>query len=156
MDDWRATRPPKMVRCLFKDDRNGVICYVAAGSRSQPRAVSGASMLHQARTGAKSDLAFHLTGAQTTATLSVSSNAFSQNGSIPIAYSSYDQNASTPLRWTRGPQGTQSYAILAEDPDAMATPLPVVHWVVWNTSSRRPNCGKVWTGWKIPWDYDKV
>ena len=62
--------------------------------------------------------------------LTVSSTAFSQGGAIPDLYSSYDQNASPPLRWTEGPRGTQSYAILAEDPDASTTPLPVVHWVV--------------------------
>jgi Raf kinase inhibitor-like YbhB/YbcL family protein len=64
--------------------------------------------------------------------LTVSSTAFAQGGTIPAAYSSYDQNASPPLRWTQGPRGTQSYAILSEDPDAKTTPLPVVHWVVWN------------------------
>ncbi len=65
----------------------------------------------------------------------MSSTAFAQGGAIPACYSSYNQNASPPLRWTEGPRGTQSYAILAEDPDANTTPLPVVHWVVWNIPS---------------------
>ena len=47
-------------------------------------------------------------------------------------HSSYDQNASPELHWTGGPAGAKSYAILLEDPDAKTTPLPVVHWVVWN------------------------
>ena len=69
-------------------------------------------------------------------------------------YSSYDQNASPPLRWTEGPAGTQSYAILAEDPDASITPLPVVHWVAWKTflpRSRelRERDSRVWIGCKI-------
>jgi Phosphatidylethanolamine-binding protein len=41
---------------------------------------------------------------------------FRPRDAIPALYSSYDQNASPPLRWTEGPRGTQSYAILAEDP----------------------------------------
>lgn len=54
---------------------------------------------------------------------------------IPGIYSAYDQNASIPLMWSPGPEGTQSYAVLMEDPDAKITPLPVVHWVAWNIPS---------------------
>ena len=120
---------------LFTDDRNGVIyrvSYAGSGGRSQTQTISGESMLHQARTGAKSDLALKLSETATKASLTVSSTAFGQGGAIPALYSSYDQDASPPLRWTDGPGGTQSYAILGEDPDATTTPLPVVHWVVWN------------------------
>jgi Raf kinase inhibitor-like YbhB/YbcL family protein len=120
---------------LFTDDRNGVIyrvSYMGNASHSQTQTISGDSMRHQARSGAKSDLAIHLAATATTQSLTVSSTAFAQGGEIPALYSSYDQNASPPLRWTEGPSGTQSYAILAEDPDASTTPLPVVHWVVWN------------------------
>jgi Raf kinase inhibitor-like YbhB/YbcL family protein len=123
---------------LFTDDRNGVIyrvSYVGSDGRAQAQAISGESMLHQTRTGAKSDLALNLAETKAAATLTVTSGAFAQNGAIPTIYSSYDQNASPPLRWTKGPQGTQSYAILVEDPDANITPLPVVHWIVWNIPS---------------------
>ena len=91
-------------------------------------------MIRQARVGVKSDLAIRLAASATNGSLTVSSAAFAEGGSIPALYSSYDQNASPPLRWTEGPKGTQSYAILTEDPDASTTPLPVVHWVVWNIS----------------------
>jgi Raf kinase inhibitor-like YbhB/YbcL family protein len=120
---------------LFTDDRNGVIyrvSYMGGGSHSQTQTISGESMLHQARAGAKSDVALRLPETATNGSLTVSSSAFEQGGAIPDMYSSYDQNASPPLRWTEGPQGTKSYAILTEDPDAGTTPLPVVHWVVWN------------------------
>jgi Raf kinase inhibitor-like YbhB/YbcL family protein len=121
---------------LFTDDRNGVIYRVSyvgdGGDHARPEAIPAESMLHQARTGAKSDVASSLPGIETSATLSVSSTAFGPGGVIPNIYSSYDQNASPPVRWTAGPQGTRSYAILLEDPDAKTTPLPVVHWVVWN------------------------
>ena len=120
---------------LFTDDRNGVIyrvSYMGNGDHSQTQAISGESMLHQARAGVKSELAIKLPETATNTSLTVSSTAFAQGGTIPDRYSSYDQNASPPLRWTAGPRGTQSYAILAEDPDASTTPLPVIHWVVWN------------------------
>jgi Raf kinase inhibitor-like YbhB/YbcL family protein len=120
---------------LFADDRNGVIyrvSYTGNANRSQTQTISGESMLHQTHTGANSALAVKLPETATNASLTVSSTVFEQGGTIPDIYSSYDQNASPPLRWTKGPQGTHSYAILAEDPDAATTPLPVVHWVVWN------------------------
>jgi Raf kinase inhibitor-like YbhB/YbcL family protein len=120
---------------LFTDDRNGVIyrvSYVGDSGRSQTQIIPGESMLHQTRTGAKSDLAINLLRIAAKAPLVVSSTAFRQGEVIPVLYSSYDQNASPPLGWTEGPHGTQSYAILTEDPDASTTPLPVVHWVVWN------------------------
>jgi Raf kinase inhibitor-like YbhB/YbcL family protein len=123
---------------LFTDDRNGVIyrvSYVGSGGRSQTQIISGESMRHQARTGAKSDLAVQLPETATNASLNVSSDAFAQGSAIPPLYSSYEQNASPPIHWSEGPRGTRSYAILVEDPDASTTPLPVVHWVVWNIAS---------------------
>jgi Raf kinase inhibitor-like YbhB/YbcL family protein len=89
-------------------------------------------MRHQTREGAKSDLAIHLLDASAKTALPISSTAFEEGATIPVIYSSYDQDASPPLHWAAGPQGTRSYAILAEDPDASTSPLPVVHWVVWN------------------------
>ena len=45
---------------LFTDDRNGMIyrvSYIGNGGRAQTHTVPGASMLHQAQSGVKSDLA---------------------------------------------------------------------------------------------------
>ncbi|MCB8954449.1 MAG: YbhB/YbcL family Raf kinase inhibitor-like protein [Ardenticatenales bacterium] len=39
---------------------------------------------------------------------------------------------SPPLAWTEPPPGTQSFALLVEDPDAGSTPF--VHWVLFNLS----------------------
>jgi Raf kinase inhibitor-like YbhB/YbcL family protein len=120
---------------LFTDDRNGVIyrvSYAGDSGRSQSQTITGESMLRQTHTGAKSALAINLPRVAAKTSLAVSSDAFRQGDVIPPLYSSYDQNASPPLHWTEGPYGTQSYAILAEDPDAKTTPLPVVHWVAWN------------------------
>jgi len=120
---------------LFTDDRNGVIyrvSYVGSAGRPQTQTIPAESMLHQARAGAKSDLAINLPAIATNVPLTVSSTAFGQGQAIPAVHSSYDQNASPPLGWTAGPRDTQSYAILTEDPDAKITPVPVVHWVAWN------------------------
>lgn len=63
--------------------------------------------------------------------LAVSSPQIAAGGAIPLVYSSYGASVSPPLRWSGGPAGAKSYALIIEDPDA-ATPTPFVHWMVWN------------------------
>jgi|TARA_R100000501_G_scaffold5804_1_gene12732 Raf kinase inhibitor-like YbhB/YbcL family protein len=57
--------------------------------------------------------------------------SFTEGDAIPRAHSAYGENISPALSWTEGPAGTQSYAIIVEDPDA-GTPAPIVHWLAWN------------------------
>ena len=119
---------------LFTDDRNGVIyrvTYQGEAKRSVALAEAPAQpMLAENKTGRNTPLA--ISQLKATGKLTVSSPAFSDGGTIPAAYSAYDQNAGPAVRWTTGPAGTQSYALLMEDPDAKGGPLPIVHWVAWN------------------------
>jgi len=121
---------------LFTDDRNGVIYRVSyvgdSGTPSAAMIVPAEPMIRENRTGVKSPLGIEILQKPTLEKLTVTSAAFPDGGQIPAIYSAYDQNASPPLQWTAGPQGTQSYAVLMEDADAKTTPLPVIHWVVWN------------------------
>ena len=64
-------------------------------------------------------------------TLAVSSPRIAPGGAIPEVYSSYGASVSPPLAWSKGPQGTHSFALIIEDPDA-GTPTPFVHWMLWN------------------------
>ena len=62
--------------------------------------------------------------------INVTSSAFTQGGMIPVLYTCDGRDISPPLSWTAGPAGTQSYAIIADDPDA---PMGIwVHWVAYN------------------------
>lgn len=62
--------------------------------------------------------------------LTVTSTAFSEGGKIPSRYSCDGQDISPPLSWTPGPAGTESYAMISDDPDA---PMGTwVHWVIYN------------------------
>ena len=62
--------------------------------------------------------------------LKVTSTAFQQGGVIPAPYTCDGADISPPLTWTGGPDGTQSYALIADDPDA---PMGTwVHWVAYN------------------------
>ena len=57
-------------------------------------------------------------------------SAFAPGEPIPIAYTCDGDDISPPLEWTDPPAGTQSFALICDDPDA-----PVgtwVHWVLYN------------------------
>ncbi|XSG83195.1 MAG: YbhB/YbcL family Raf kinase inhibitor-like protein [Methyloligella sp. ZOD6] len=63
--------------------------------------------------------------------LGLASPGFEEGQAIPHQFSAYGQNISPALRWEKGPEGTQSYALLVEDPDAPRA-RPFVHWVLFN------------------------
>ena len=63
-------------------------------------------------------------------TISVSSSAFPEGGTIPAKYTCDGNDMSPPLKWTGVPEAAKSLALICDDPDA-----PVgtwVHWVMWN------------------------
>lgn len=63
-------------------------------------------------------------------TLTLTSDAFANGGTIPAKYTCTGRNISPALAWTDPPAGTQSFALIMDDPDA-----PVgtwVHWVLYN------------------------
>jgi len=65
-----------------------------------------------------------------------SSPAFGNGEPIPPVYSCKGRDVSPALTWTEPPAGTQSFALIMDDPDA---PMGTwVHWVIFNipTSAR--------------------
>jgi Raf kinase inhibitor-like YbhB/YbcL family protein len=63
-------------------------------------------------------------------TLSLESDAFEAEGTIPQNYTCDGSDVSLPLEWSEPPAGTQSLALIFDDVDA-----PVgtwVHWVLFN------------------------
>lgn len=62
--------------------------------------------------------------------LSVSSSAFAEGEVIPGRYTCQGQDVSPALTWSEPPAGTQSLALIVDDPDA---PVGVfTHWVIFN------------------------
>lgn len=60
----------------------------------------------------------------------LTSDAFANGQSIPAKYSCIGKNISPALAWTDPPVGTQSFALIVDDPDA---PFGTwVHWVLYN------------------------
>jgi Raf kinase inhibitor-like YbhB/YbcL family protein len=64
----------------------------------------------------------------------VTSPAFTSGKTLDDKYTQNGANMSPPLAWTKGPVGTRSYVVLAEDP-GVNRPEPIVHWIVYNIPS---------------------
>lgn len=67
--------------------------------------------------------------------LALTSSVFSHNHSIPAAYTCDGDDKSPPLQWTGAPDGTRSFALIVDDPDAPDPKAPKrvwVHWVLYN------------------------
>jgi len=63
-------------------------------------------------------------------TLVLTSDAFPANGTIPVRYTCDGEGVSPPLAWANVPEGTRSFALILEDPDA---PIGTyTHWVLYN------------------------
>lgn len=63
--------------------------------------------------------------------LTVTSTTFEAQHSIPKKCSYDGGNVMPQLSWSKGPDGTQCYVIICDDPDA-PTPQPWVHLVLYN------------------------
>jgi Raf kinase inhibitor-like YbhB/YbcL family protein len=59
------------------------------------------------------------------------SPAFPHMGEIPPKYTCEGDDVSPPLSWSGAPQGTQSFALIVDDPDAPDPAAPKMTWVHW-------------------------
>lgn len=62
--------------------------------------------------------------------LTLSSPAFSHGGPMPERFTRDGENVSPPLRWSGAPEGTRSFVLVLEDPDAPRGTFG--HWAVFN------------------------
>ncbi len=61
---------------------------------------------------------------------SIESRAFAKGGEIPAKFTCTGDDVSPALKWNEPPAGTQSLALIADDPDAPAGTW--VHWVAYD------------------------
>jgi Raf kinase inhibitor-like YbhB/YbcL family protein len=50
--------------------------------------------------------------------MEISSSAFNSNGIIPVDYTCDGADRSPPLQWAEPPEGTRSFVLIVDDPDA--------------------------------------
>jgi Raf kinase inhibitor-like YbhB/YbcL family protein len=93
-------------------------CFLAAACSGQAAATNPALAVDRPET-------------QASAHIAISSPGFGAGGPIPLAFSAYGKGVSPPLNWSALPAGTESLALMVEDPDA-ASAKPFVHWLAWN------------------------
>ncbi len=70
----------------------------------------------------------------------VTSSSFGSGDALPERYTQFGENISPAITWSKGPIGTMSYVVMAED-SGVNRPEPIVHWIVYNlpsTSDRLP------------------
>src|SRR5438128_1078367 len=94
----------------------------AAGSLAVVALVAAASAYAQAPAGGDS------------LRLLVTSSAFTSRTDLDDKFTQNGDNMSPPISWSKGPAGTQSYAVLAED-SGVNRKDPIVHWIIFNIPS---------------------
>ncbi len=62
--------------------------------------------------------------------IDVASSVFEEGGVMPARYTCDGLDVSPPLSWSSVPDGTQSFALIADDPDVPSGTF--VHWVLYN------------------------
>lgn len=62
--------------------------------------------------------------------LVLTSPSFDEGGEIPSKHTCDGQDASPALTWEGAPEGTQSFALIVDDPDARG----FIHWIAFNIS----------------------
>jgi len=63
--------------------------------------------------------------------LTLTSSAFENGSAIPSQYTCEGDDVSPPLAWDNVPDGTKSFALIVDDPDAPDPKAPKIVWVHW-------------------------
>jgi para-nitrobenzyl esterase len=64
--------------------------------------------------------------------LTVTTPAWKDGADIPYENTQYRSNTFPGLEWTKGPKGTQSYALIMQDTDGVMRGAPILHWTLYN------------------------
>ncbi len=63
--------------------------------------------------------------------MELSSSAFAHHADIPSLHTCEGRDQSPPLAWSGVPAGTESLALIVDDPDAPDPAVPKMTWVHW-------------------------
>jgi Raf kinase inhibitor-like YbhB/YbcL family protein len=69
--------------------------------------------------------------------LSIKSTTFQEGGKIPDKYTCQGQDVSLPLTWSEPPEGTKSFVLIMDDPDAPRGLF--THWLIYNIPPETSN-----------------
>ena len=112
------------------DDSNGVVYKVSYRGAAAEKSADAAVIPNVVTEMPASKIAIELVEAKSTDAISVKA-AFEKDGPIPAQYVADGDNASPAIEWSDAPQGTKSFVLIADDPDA-AKPKPFTHWLAYD------------------------
>jgi Raf kinase inhibitor-like YbhB/YbcL family protein len=67
--------------------------------------------------------------------LTLSSSSFEPGKNIPVKYTCDGDDISPQLSWDGAPEGTETFALIVDDPDAPGRTF--THWIIYNIPARR-------------------
>lgn len=83
------------------------------------------------------------------ASFKLTSTSVLAGDSIPARFTCDGANESPPLSWTGAPEGTRSFALIVDDPDAPGGTF--VHWVIYNIPATADSLPQgIATGVRVP------
>lgn len=86
-------------------------------------------------------------------TLKIESSAFAPMSDIPAVYTCDGKDTAPPLHWSGAPQGTKSFVLIVDDPDAPDPAAPkrvYVHWVLYDLPASATRLAEGVTGVGLP------
>lgn len=113
---------------FVSDDDQGVIYRISAINPADPVAGMRAEVPNPILPPTPGPIALDLFEAEGAVQIT---SSFGNGEPIPEQHSADGDNASPPLSWQGAPEGTKSFVIIADDPDA-AAPKPFNHWLLYD------------------------
>lgn len=112
------------------DDSNGIVYRVHYEGEQKASADNAEVIPNVVADKPASKIALDLIEAKEAQAIAVRS-AFAADQPVPLQYGADGDNASPALEWDAGPEGTKSYVVIVDDPDA-DKPKPFTHWVAYD------------------------
>jgi Raf kinase inhibitor-like YbhB/YbcL family protein len=114
---------------LLADDFNGILYRISHEGEETAAGAEAPTPPDVTQKPPASDIAIDLVDAEDT--LNVTSPSFADGETIPVKHAAEGANASPALEWGNPPEGTQSFVVIVDDPNA-GEPKPFVHWVLFD------------------------
>lgn len=115
------------------DDSNGVVYKVSHSGGTPTRSAEAAAIPNVVTDMPASSIAIDLVDAKSKDPIAVKA-AFEKDKPIPGQYAKEGHNASPVVEWSNVPDGTKSFVVIVDDPDA-AKPKPFTHWLAYDIPS---------------------
>jgi para-nitrobenzyl esterase len=125
----REEQPLKTTASVTTSITTAILAALAAAWATSPAAAQAPPTPTEA---AADFVAVTLLPAKGGARLSVSSPAFPEGGDFPFENTGYRGNIFPGLKWSAGPAGVRSYAVVMQDADGLRQGDAILHWTLYN------------------------